>query len=472
MLARIVTHAGPDSPDGPVERAISLTAVATALAVTLQFHDGRLEPFGFIVMAASLGVLGWALLRLPPDRPSPRDETSIERFLGLAVALVMAAQFTRRPGVFVEVHGLLGYVPFFAGIAATATVLTLAVTREHLRLALLGLLAFHLMLGAWVIRHSPNPLIDVVVFQRDGVAALLSGHNPYALTFPNIYSGTSFYDYYGPGMTVGGRLQFGFPYPPLSLLLAIPGEVFGGDFRYSQLIAMTTAGLLIACARGGRIGLWAAALYLFAPRSFFVLEQGWTEPYLVLLLALVAFCACRFRSGLGIALGLFLASKQYLILAVPLLPLLQSPARDRDSLRRFAFTVVVPAAAVAAVVTIPFALWNIPAFVHDVVTLQVQQPFRQDALTFLAAFAYLTGVQLPSILAFVAAIVATVVAWRHCPRTPSGFISAVAFVFFAFFAFNKQAFCNYYTFIVGALCVALGAWQPRSAGREERVSAA
>jgi hypothetical protein len=40
---------------------------------------------------------------------------------------------------------------------------------------------------------------------------------------------------------------------------------------------------------------------------------------------------------------------------------------------------------------------------------------------------------------------------------------AVAFVFFAFFAFNKQAFCNYYSFVVGALCVALGSWQQRGA---------
>jgi hypothetical protein len=129
--------------------------------------------------------------------------------------------------------------------------------------------------------------------------------------------------------------------------------------------------------------------------------------------------------------------------------------------------VALPAVVIVTALTLPFAVWNLPAFIHDVVTLQVQQPFRQDALTFLAAFAYLTGVRLPSILAFVAAIIATIVVWRRCPRTPSGFGSAVAFVFFAFFAFNKQAFCNYYTFIVGALCVALGSWQRRSAGSVE-----
>jgi hypothetical protein len=183
-----------------------------------------------------------------------------------------------------------------------------------------------------------------------------------------------------------------------------------------------------------------------------------------LLLALAVFCACRFRAGLGIALGLFLASKQYLLLAVPLLPLLRPPGHDQATLRRYSLTVAFPAVAVVAVLALPFAVWNLPAFVHDVVTLQVQQPFRDDALTFLAAFAYLTGVRLPSSLAFLAAILATVVAWRRCPSTPSGFALAVAFVFFAFFAFNKQAFCNYYSFVVGALCVALGSWQQRGAG--------
>ena len=148
---------------------------------------------------------------------------------------------------------------------------------------------------------------------------------------------------------------------------------------------------------------------------------------------------------------------------MPLILLLRPPGHDRETLRRWSLTVALPAVAVVAALTLPFAVWNLPAFVHDVVTLQVQQPFRADALTFLAAFAYLTGVRLPSSLAFLAAILAMVIAWRRCPRTPSGFALAVAFVFFAFFAFNKQAFCNYYSFVVGALCVALGSWQRRGA---------
>jgi 4-amino-4-deoxy-L-arabinose transferase-like glycosyltransferase len=291
---------------------------------------------------------------------------------------------------------------------------------------------------------------------------LLAGKNPYTLTFPNIYGDSS--AFYGPGMSVDNRLQFGFPYPPLSLLLAVPGAILGGDFRYSQLIALAAGGALIALARGGRMGLAAAALYMFSPRGFFVLEQGWTEPYVVALLALVVFCACRFRAGLGVALGLLLASKQYMILALALVPLLQPLGPNRRPRWRWIAALAIPAIAVATIVTMPLALWDLPAFIHSVVALQFHQPFRADALSFLAAFAYVTGGHLPGGCGFVAATLATLLALRRCRCTPAGFSAATAFVFFSFFAFNKQAFCNYYSFVVGALCVALGAWRQGGAG--------
>ena len=464
--AETVAPCNSNSPGASAARVMLLTLAATALAMALQFHNGRLDPFGLAFMAAGLIACGLALPLSSSGLPVTPDGKTVERSVWVAVALVMAAQFIRPPGIYLDVHGYLARVPFLAGIAAAGALPLFALrssrpaTRGRLRLALLGLLALHVMLGAWVVRHSPHPIIDVVVFQRDSVAAILAGHNPYTLTFPNIYEDGS--DFYGPGMSVGGRLQFGFPYPPLSLLLAVPGTVLGGDFRYSQLLAMTGSGALIALARGGPLGLAAAALYLFSPRSFFVLEQGWTEPYLVALLALVVFFACRFRAGLGVAIGLLLASKQYLILAVPLIPLLRPPEQRSGAPCRWAVSVAAPAIAVASVLTLPFVLWDPSAFIHDVVALQFQQPFRDDALTFLAAFAYLTGIQLPSSCAFLAAALASWLAWRRCPRTPAGFATATAFVFFSFFAFNKQAFCNYYSFVVGALCVALGAWRQQS----------
>ena len=62
-------------------------------------------------------------------------------------------------------------------------------------------------------------------------------------------------------------------------------------------------------------------------------------------------------------------------------------------------------------------------------------------------------------MAFLAAGLAVGLALWRLPRTPAGFSAAIATTFFAFFLFNKQAFCNYYFFVVGALCVTVAAWR-------------
>ena len=55
------------------------------------------------------------------------------------------------------------------------------------RSRILALLAIHFALGLWMIHTSPNPSIDVYVFQRDGINELFAGRNPYAMTYPDIY---------------------------------------------------------------------------------------------------------------------------------------------------------------------------------------------------------------------------------------------------------------------------------------------
>ena len=113
------------------------------------------------------------------------------------------------------------------------------------------LVAAHCAIGVWMIQRSPDPAIDVHVFQRDAFAALRAGVNPYAMTFPNIYQTG---ENYGPGLSVNGRLQFGFPYFPLSLLLSMPAQLFGGDERYAQLAAIELAAVLMAFARPRGLG--------------------------------------------------------------------------------------------------------------------------------------------------------------------------------------------------------------------------
>jgi hypothetical protein len=111
----------------------------------------------------------------------------------------------------------------------------------------------------------------------------------------------------------------------------------------------------------------------------------------------------------------------------------------------------------AAIVTLPLALWNVPAFWKDVVALQVHQPFRADALSYLAYWASLGHAPPPVWIAFAVALVGIAVSVWRMPRSPAGFALGFALVFFLFFAFNKQAFANYYFLVIGALCATAAA---------------
>jgi 4-amino-4-deoxy-L-arabinose transferase-like glycosyltransferase len=67
----------------------------------------------------------------------------------------------------------------------------------------------------------------------------------------------------------------------------------------------------------------------------------------------------------------------------------------------------------------------------------------------------------------VAAAVGALALWRAA-RTPAGFALGVSALFLAFFVLNKQAFANYYFFVIGALCVAVAAADPVEADAPAR----
>jgi hypothetical protein len=450
------------------QSALFLTAAAIALGNAVHINNGFLD-------LKAISYLSWALLFSALAVLMPRvkwleSRRELPSVLLLAAGLIF--QFGKllngSPGIYSRLGGPQPYATYFTWLAAAAVVAgSLVPDGTWLRRSrILAFLAIHFALGLWMIHTSPNPSIDVYVFQRDGINELFAGRNPYAMTYPDIYGNTTFY---GEGLSVNGRLTFGFPYPPLSLFLAIPGHLFG-DHRYSQLGAMTASGALMAFARPGRLGALAAALFLFTPRGLFVLEQGWTEPFLVFLLSATVFAACRRETWVPYLFGLFLVAKQYLVFVVPLAWLIvRRPIADRKELGGWA----LKALAVGAAVSLPLALWNIGAFTTDVVTLQVHQPFRDDSLSYLAYAVRRGGSPLPTSLAFIAAGLAVALSLLLAPRTASGFAGAVALTYLGFFALNKQAFCNYYYFVLGALCSAVAALQNNDANAgSERIGSA
>jgi hypothetical protein len=422
---------------------------AVALGCGLQVNFGQYHPIALVWLSLALAgcVLcvakpGWSLFRFLESRAT------------LVVALALVTQFTllliRSPGATGRLGDGSSLLPFRVGVVVAGVVCAAGMwggRRWHVP-SLVALLLTFALLGSWVLRAAPDPGVDVCLFQRDASAALLQGHNPYAISFPDPYKDSS--RFYGPGVSTDGRLRFGYPYPPLSLLLVAPAHALG-DFRYAHLAAMTLAGALIALARPGRLAFAAAALLLFTPRGFFVLEAGWTEPLAVLFLSATVFVACRSQRSIPVALGALIAVKQYLVLAVLVAPLLPRSSRGRWT------GTLWKAAIVIAAITLPLALWDLPAFVHSTVLLQFRQPFRDDALSYLVPLARLLGTPPPAWIPFALAAAAAIIAAGRSPRTPSGFALALALVLLVFFAFNKQAFCNYYHTVIGALCCAAGA---------------
>jgi hypothetical protein len=175
------------------------------------------------------------------------------------------------------------------------------------------------------------------------------------------------------------------------------------------------------------------------------------------MIAATVFCACRrLRWALPVTLGLLLAVKQYMVFAAPL-ALLLAP---RPWTPRRVAGLLGPAVAVAAVVTAPLALWDWHAFFHSAAVVQKVAPFRDDALSYLVWIDHLRNVQLDVQVAFAMMLVGMALALWRLPPHPSGFAAALAMTFLPFIAFNKQAFANYYYFVIGALCCAVAALPP------------
>jgi hypothetical protein len=317
-------------------------------------------------------------------------------------------------------------------------------------------LATHVALTVVFLRATPAA-IDVQVFLRDGANALLHGHNPYSMTFPNIYPPPLAELFYGPGVVVDGRVTYGFPYLPFGLLSSIPGYLLG-DVRYSQLIAMLVTALVLRRLASDRTGRALAILAIAAPTALPTLTGAWTEPALVAILAgLVLVLRRRRNPFIAVLLGLLLVSKQYVVIAIPVIWLI------RRWLTRRAILVAL---GVAAALTLPFFLVNPAAFWKAIVEFQLIQPFRADSLSLLVSSVNTFGWPPPwtyGLLPLVGGGLTAIALALRAPRTPAAFAAGVGLTLLVTILLSKQAFMNYYFIVSGALLIATVAWPSQQA---------
>ncbi len=363
-----------------------------------------------------------------------------------------------------------GWVAVSVAVVLGAAAVGASLAPDRMRIgpvtpAFLFVLAHTFVVLLWL--RATLSVNDVELVLREGSRELLAGHNPYAMTFPNVYSAEFAEQLYGPGFLVDNRIPYGFPYPPVLLLAAVPGYLLG-DVRYGPLAALLAVALIAHGVGRRRTGRAAAVALTTAPGAVNILYAGWTEPFVVLLVAVVglALFSRRWMTA-AVAIGVLLVSKQYFVVTVPCLWLLRAHATPRR---------VAALVGTAAVLTMPWLLADPGAFLRSLVGYQVGAHLRTDSLSILVALVEGTGADSIALrlVALPIGLLVAVIAARRLPAGPTGFLVAVAASLLATMLFSKQSFANYYL-LVGYLLMIL-AWLPTrrpaplSAGRKDPVA--
>jgi hypothetical protein len=303
---------------------------------------------------------------------------------------------------------------------------------------LLAAVIIHVVIAVAMVRQCPGKVIDVFTVETSAADALLHGIDPYTITQENIYNDRDSARFYGPGAHAKARLDYGYPYPPLQLLLVIPGFLLG-DVRYSSIAVIVITALLMARLRNSWLSVAISCLLLLNPLTFMMIRFSWTDPFVLMLLTTTVYAAVKRKWWLPIALGLFLCSKQYAVLAIPFVLLL------RDSWRS-SLKLLAQAVGVAAVVTLPFAFWNLPHFLHDIQG-PLHAPFRTDSLS----LAVRLGHPIPMEVNLALVAIATLAVLLFARRTPAIFAASYGFALLIIFCIGRQGFANYYFLIAQSL---------------------
>jgi hypothetical protein len=427
-----------------MRRTAQIAVVGAILALVGAFvrNNGNYDVVGLAFLAIALALTAAATSNV--EIPFLEQHGKVFLRASMAVVIIVESTLFFVQPIFSETmpRWVLGTT---AGCLCVCALVAMFVPTAPTKLITWIVVGVVFVFGMLTLRAHDDFYVDVRLFQDIGAQALLHGVDPYVARYPNMYRTTAFYG--ADNVDANGWLKVGFMYPPLTAILATPGAILG-DIRYSHVLAMTIAAAAIGYAGPGRKAVAGIVMLGLMPRMVYFLAGGWSEPLSIMLLGGTLWAAMhKAPKTAGVLSGLLVVSKQYLIVAAPLLWLLGSQRRDRIR--------IIGAAMIAAIgVIVPFALWH-PARFFDSISFQLRQPLRKDSLSFLTALVPVTGTERAHVIGLlvigIIVVLALLLAGRTA-KTASGFALSIALIVLALFAFSQQAFLNYYVFAFAALC--------------------
>ena len=394
----------------------------------MSFADGsRLGTFSYA--SVSLMTAGVLLLALPvaaPERFPVRPPGRWELAATVGALAAMYAPATIVPGNEPDLPRAAGvlFLSLLVGLAL------LAWKDPGPRLGGVVALVGAGVAGLMMIAYDSPPGIDVWFLTQGAADSIVHGFDMYLGHWPE-----------------SGGIDHGFPYLPGVGLLLAPFRVVGLDVRHGMLLAALLAAVLVWRSAPGRSGPWLAVLIVAVPGFPTLIAYGWTEPILLLPLALVFVLMRAGRPGWAtLAFLVALATKQHVLLVCPVLA-----AWPAFGLRR-----VLLAVAGAAALTVPWFLVAPHAFLDGALWLNLHLAPRRDSLS-LFTVAMDQGWRPPFALVgtVTLAAMAVVVVRLRASASPSKVGLASAWVLGVFHLVNKQSFYNEWWLTITLLAVAL-----------------
>ncbi len=302
------------------------------------------------------------------------------------------------------------------------------------RLVATGLLAsIVVLIGVLWIPSVVPPWTDMIYLHESAAEVILDGRNPY----------TDAYSVSTNPFAPEGAEYVGYAYPPLTMIAYAGSHILFGDSRWAGVIAMVAVVVLIMrpwetmTRRQGAALIALGLAIVLQPWLGTIIHFGWTDPVSLPLLLAAGLLWRRHPMLSAVLFGLAFGTKQYFVLALPLLLAWNDTYRWKRTLI---------AGGVAALTLLPAVLINPVAFWDATIAGTLNAPIRLDS----SGLAGL-GLQLPFWL--VVALAIGVAVWMgRTGGSSSRFLLAIAATLSIAFVTGFQAFMNYW-YLVGAVAI-------------------